>query len=47
MKFKNKKTGKVVETKDYVKQFSYSHNSLWEEVKETKKTAKSATAETE
>lgn len=34
MKFKNKKTGKVIDTKDAVKIFSYTHNSLWEKVVE-------------
>ena len=37
MKYKNKKTGETVEIKGYVKEFAYSHNSDWEQVKETKK----------
>lgn len=36
MKFKNKKTGEIVEPKDYAKEFAYIHNSEWEKVIETK-----------
>lgn len=40
MKYKNKETSEIVETKDYVQEFAYSHNSEWEKVVETKKTTK-------
>lgn len=37
MKFKSKKTNKIVEIKGYVQEFAYSHNSEWEKVVEEKK----------
>lgn len=36
MKFKSKKTSEIVEVKGYVQEFTYSHNSEWEKVEETK-----------
>ena len=37
MKYKNKKTGEIVEAKDYAKEFAYIHNSEWEKVIEKPK----------
>ena len=42
MKFKNKKTNEIVETKGYAQEFAYSHNSEWDKVVESKKTHKSS-----
>ena len=36
MKFKSKKTNKIVEVKGYAQEFAYSHNSEWEKVEEIK-----------
>ncbi|MDO4282352.1 MAG: HeH/LEM domain-containing protein [Clostridia bacterium] len=36
MKFKNKKNNEIVEAKSYAQEFAYSHNSEWEEMKDTK-----------
>lgn len=35
MKFKNKKTGAIVNVIDYIHINMYSHNSKWEKVEET------------
>lgn len=35
MKFKNKITNKIVEADTYTKVFAFTHNSNWEEVKES------------
>ncbi|HJJ05168.1 MAG TPA: HeH/LEM domain-containing protein [Clostridiaceae bacterium] len=45
MKFKNKKTNEIVETKGYVQEFAYSHNSEWEKLKETSKPKEPTIAE--
>lgn len=36
MKFKSKKTNKIVEVTGYTQEYAYSHNSEWEKVVETK-----------
>lgn len=40
MKFKSKKTNKIVEVEGYVQEFAYSHNSEWEKVEEIKQAKK-------
>lgn len=45
MKFKNKKTNEIVETKGYVQEFAYSHNSEWEKLKEVSKPKEPTKAE--
>lgn len=45
MKFKNKKTNEIVETKGYVQEFAYSHNSEWEKLKEASKPKEPTIAE--
>lgn len=36
MKFKNLLTNEVIEAKDYVQIFAYSHNSNWEKIENIK-----------
>ena len=45
MKFKDKKTNKIVEAKNYTQFFAYSHNSNWEKVEEASKPKEPTVAE--